>query len=451
MKKILVVDDDNEVKDVLLEMLEKNGFSPIGASGGRQAIDIFNKDIPDAVLLDLRMPDMDGIETMKELKKIDPDVPIIIITAYGDIPTAVEVIKLGAYDFLVKPIKTDILSVILKRAIEKLELKREVKRLNTAFTASLEYMFGRSQIMKEIIKQIYQVSQSAFSTLLEGETGTGKSFIASVIHNLSKRAEKPFVKVDIGTIPETLIESELFGYEKGAFTGAEKKKIGFFEIADGGTILIEELENIPPSIQGKLLSVVEEKSIYHLGSTSPTDIDVRIISSTNMDVRQALKDKKLREDLFFRLSEFMISLPPLRERLEDLPFLAQRFLEDCSSELGKDIKEISDNAMKLLLGYHWPGNVRELKNVIKRAALLSYNDVILPEHIEFLSLDKTDDKKPSSLLPLKELSAFVVKDAESNAIRRALRITDGNKSKAASLLRIDYKTLLTKIKEYGIR
>ncbi|MEK6690321.1 MAG: sigma-54 dependent transcriptional regulator [Nitrospirota bacterium] len=451
MKKILVVDDDNEVKDVLLEMLEKNGFSPIGASGGRQAIDIFNKDIPDAVLLDLRMPDMDGIETMKELKKIDPDVPIIIITAYGDIPTAVEVIKLGAYDFLVKPIKTDILSVILKRAIEKLELKREVKRLNTAFTASLEYMFGRSQIMKEIIKQIYQVSQSAFSTLLEGETGTGKSFVASIIHNLSKRAEKPFVKVDIGTIPDTLIESELFGYEKGAFTGAEKKKMGFFEIADGGTILIEELENIPPSIQGKLLSVVEEKSIYHLGSTSPTDIDVRIISSTNMDVRQALKDKRLREDLFFRLSEFMISLPPLRERLEDLPFLAQRFLEDCSSELGKDIKEISDNAMKLLLGYHWPGNVRELKNVIKRAALLSYNDVILPEHIEFLSLDKTDDKKPSSLLPLKELSAFVVKDAESNAIRRALRITDGNKSKAALLLKIDYKTLLTKIKEYGIR
>ncbi|MBI5198622.1 MAG: sigma-54-dependent Fis family transcriptional regulator [Nitrospirae bacterium] len=451
MKKILVVDDDNEVKDILLEMLEKKGFSPIGVSGGRQAINIFNRDTPDAVLLDLRMPDMDGIETMKELKKIDPDVPIIIITAYGDIPTAVEVIKLGAYDFLVKPIKTDILSVILKRAIEKLELKREIKRLNTAFTASLEYMFGRSQIMKEIIKQIYQVSQSAFSTLLEGETGTGKSFVASIIHNLSKRAEKPFVKVDIGTIPETLIESELFGYEKGAFTGAEKKKIGFFEIADGGTILIEELENIPPFIQGKLLRVVEEKSIYHLGSTSPTDIDVRIISSTNMDVRQALKDKRLREDLFFRLSEFMISLPPLRERLEDLPFLAQRFLEDCSSELGKDIKGISDNAMNLLLGYHWPGNVRELKNVIKRAALLSYNDVIMPEHIEFLTLDKTDDKKPASLLPLKELSALVVKDAESNAIRQALRLTDGNKSKAALLLKIDYKTLLTKIKEYGIQ
>lgn len=451
MKKILVVDDDNEVKDILLEMLEKNGFSPIGASGGKEAIDIFYKDIPDAVLLDLRMPDIDGIETMKELKKLDPDVPIIIITAYGDIPTAIEVIKLGAYDFLLKPIKADMLSVILKRAIEKLELKREVKHLNTAFTASLEYMFGRSKIMKEIIKQIYQVSQSAFSTLLEGETGTGKSFIAGVIHNLSKRAEKPFVKVDIGTIPETLIESELFGYEKGAFTGAEKRKTGFFEIADGGTILIEQLENIPPSIQAKLLNVVEEKRICRLGSSSPTDIDVRIISSTNMDVRQALKDKRLRDDLFFRISEFMISLPPLRERLEDLPFLAQRFLEDCSSELGKDIKGISDDATKLLLGYHWPGNVRELKNVIKRAALLSYNDVILPEHIEFLSLNKTDDKKPSTLLPLKELSAFVVKDAESNAIRQALRLTVGNKSKAALLLKIDYKTLLTKIKEYGIR
>lgn len=371
MNKVLIVDDDKIIRLSLKEILEDNGFSSMEALSGRQAIELFKKEPPDAVLLDLKMPVMDGIETMQELRKIDPDVPVILITAHGDIETAVEAIKLGAYDFIVKPPKFDRLIFTLKKAIEKLELKQKVKDLNHAFETSLEWLLGGSDIIKKIIKQIHLVARSDFSIIIQGETGTGKTTIARVIHDLSKRAKGPFVHVDLGTIPETLVESELFGYEKGAFTGAEEKKKGFFECANGGTILIDEVQNISPHIQGKLLRAVEGKKIFPLGSSGATDIDIRVIAATNIDIKEAVKEKKFREDLFFRLGEFMITLPPLRERADDILFFAQRFLREAAGEMNKQIYGIADDVLERLVRYPWPGNVRELKNVIRKAVLLA--------------------------------------------------------------------------------
>lgn len=452
MAKILIVDDEQITRDTVRDILEVNGYSVVEASGGRQAIGLFSREQPLAVLLDLRMPEMDGIETMQELKKIDADVPVIFVTGHAEIPVAVKTIRLGAYDFIVKPPKIDRLILTLERAIEKLELKREVKRLSSVVDTSLEWILGKSAAMRKVIAQILQVASSDFSVVIQGETGTGKSLVAKAVHDLSKRAGQPFIRVDMGTMPETLVESELFGYERGAFTGAEKKKRGFFEIAHGGTIFIDELENVPPYVQGKLLSVVEDKRMYALGGTTAIGADVRIIAATNRDIRQSVKERKLREDLFFRLGEFIITLPPLRERGEDIPFLAEKFLLEASTELNKQPMNLAEDALSLLMKYSWPGNVRELKNVIRRAVLLSDDNFVGSRHIKFLVEDGPEEKGATPLLlPLKELSAIAATDAERKAIRQALELTGGNKTKAAAILQIDYKTLLTKIKEYNIR
>ena len=315
---------------------------------------------------------------------------------------------------------------------------------------SLEWVFGKSASIKNIIKQIRQVAWTDFSVIIQGETGTGKSVAAQSIHNLSKRAEQPFQIVDAGVIPETLMESELFGHERGAFTGADKKKRGFFESANRGTIFIDELENMPQNMQAKLLRAVEEKKVYSLGSTKPIDIDVRIITATNADIKESVRQKRFREDLYYRLSEFIIILPPLKERVEDIPFLVNKFLAEASIELGKQTREMDEAALEILKRYHWPGNVRELKNVVRRAVLLSNDGAIGPEHLEFLVHDGRGDKDALPFLPLKEVSSMAAKDAEKQAIGRALDLTKGNKTKAATMLDVDYKTLLTKIKEYNI-
>jgi DNA-binding NtrC family response regulator len=317
LNKILIVDDDEKVRLIVMENLKDHGFLPIEASSGNKAIRVVETEKPSLILLDFQMPGMNGIETMKEIKKKDPDVPIIFLTAHGDISTAVEAMKLGAYDFIVKPPNFDLLVLTLKRAAEKVDLSNKIKTLNNEVKTSLEFLLGHSSPMKKVINQIHQISQSDISLIIQGETGTGKSFIARTIHNLSKRAGARLVTVDIGSVPETLVESELFGYEKGAFTGADQRKKGFFEIANGGTILIDELQNLSPYVQSKLLMAVEEKNIYPLGSTDPVKTDVRIIGATNTDIRKSVKEqKKFREDLFYRLSEYMIFLPPLRERPE---------------------------------------------------------------------------------------------------------------------------------------
>lgn len=396
------------------------------------------------------MPDIDGIETLQELKKINSDIPIIIVTGYADIPTAVKAIKLGAYDFLAKPPHVEKLILTLERAIENYELHKTLMNLDTTVDNSLEWIFGKSETMKKIIHQIRQIAKSDFSVIVQGETGTGKSVVAQTIHNLSKRAKGPFQSVDVGVISENLIESELFGHEKGSFTGADRKKVGFFEIANNGTLFIDELENMPLQLQSKLLRAVEEKRIYPVGSTKPVDIDVRIIAATNADIKLSVREKKFREDLFFRLSEFIITVPKLKDRIDDIPFLANKFFAKVAIDLNKQMREIDDNAMRLLQNYSWPGNIRELKNVIRRAALLSQDGIIKANDIELL-IEEPHAKELVDFLPLKEITARVIKDTEKQAIKQALAFCRGNKTKTASMLKIDYKTLLTKIREYDLK
>ena len=446
MATILIVDDEEIVRFALSEKLKEHGFSVIEACSGRDAVDIGMKEDVDAVLLDLKMPDMDGIETLQELKAHNNDVPVIIVTAYGDIPTAVQAIKLGAYDFVEKPPQVSKLIVTLNRAMEKVELEKKIRNLDSTLESSFEWLVGRSSTMKRVISQVKQVAGSDFSIILQGETGTGKTFLANVIHNLSKRAGREFLKVDISVIPESLVESELFGHQKGSFTGADSQKKGYFEAASGGTLFIDELQNMTPYVQTKFLSAVEDRKIFPLGSTRPVDINVRIIASSNKDLKKSIRNKELREDLFYRLGEFIITMPPLREHVEDIPFLVRKFLIDATTETGKQIKEIDEAAMASLYGYQWPGNIRELKNMIRRAVLLSENGVIKQRDVSFLLREGEKRSENPELFPLKEAVIAV----EKKAIKEALHISSGNKSKAALMLQIDYKTLLTKIKDYNV-
>jgi DNA-binding NtrC family response regulator len=445
MAKVLIVDDDEDLRGIVKEVLSDEGFSPTEASDGLRAIEVFKADRPQAVLLDLQMPRMNGLETLQELKKIDTHVPIIILTAHGDIPTAVEAIKNGAYDFSVKPPEFERLIITLKRAIERLTLEAEITKVSSALESSLEHLLGKSPAIRKVIKEVRQVAETDFSVIIQGETGTGKSVVASAIQNMSKRASKPFVSVDIGLIPDNLIESELFGYKKGSFTGAQKDKIGYFETAHLGTIFLDELENMSPLIQSKLLTVIEKKKVYPLGDTNPVDIDVRILSATNSDIKQSVLKKEFREDLFYRLGEFIISLPPLRERGEDIQLFAQKFIFEACAELNKQIKEMTSNAIARLTKHSWPGNIRELKNVMRRAVLMTDKDTIDEGCIDFL-MNEQSETRASSSLHLKD----AVKELERRMILDALGKSRGNKTKTAEVLNISYRTLFEKIREYGI-
>ncbi len=447
MDKVLLVDDEKDLRVIVREVLTDEGFSVVEAADGLEAVRLFRRDTPDVVLLDLSMPHMDGLEAMLELRKTDPDVPIVILTAHGDIPTAVDAIKKGVYDFLVKPPEFDRLIITLRRAVETRRLEREVVKANTALASSLEHQLGKSEAMKTAIKQINQVAATEFSVIIQGETGTGKSVVAAAIHSLSGRSEKSFMSVDIGLIPDLLVESELFGYKKGAFTGAEKDKSGYFEAAHGGTLFLDELENMSAHVQAKLLSVIEKKKIYPLGGTGEVNVDIRIIAATNKDIRESVGKKEFREDLYYRLGEFIISLPPLRERVEDIPFFARKFLFDAASELNKQIREISGDALGMLLGHPWPGNLRELKNMMRRAALHAEGDVIDLSCVEALVSQKSKERYPYPVMSVKE----AVRDLEKRMIVEALARTEGNKTKAAEMLELSYATLFAKIREFGIK
>ncbi len=443
---ILIVDDDRKMRVIMKTLIESNGWTTMEACDGVQALEMYSKERPSVVLLDMLMPKMDGLETLRELKSLDSDLPVIIITAHADVSDAVNAIKIGAYDFIVKPPDLDTLTNIIRRAIEKSKLSRGLRKLDEAIDNSLESLLGSSSGMKKVIEQIRQVAFTDFSIIIQGETGTGKTTVARMLHNLSKRSLNPFVSVDVGNMPEALIESELFGHEKGSYTGAINKQKGFFEVAAGGTILIDDFQNVPLYTQSKLLSAVEDKKIFPIGARQPVEIDVRIIVATNVDARKAMLENKLKSDLFFRLCEFTIDIPPLRERIDDIPYLSRNFMLEVAAELNKPMREISGAAIDHLKRYGWPGNVRELKNVIRRAVLIAESDVITEAHLEFLIGGGYRNKIYSSLLQRK-LPTLKLKELEQIAIGEALEVTSGNKTEAASLLQIDCSTLHRKIKQ----
>ncbi len=403
---------------------------------------------PDVILLDLNIPDhMDGMQILKKVKSQLPTVEVIMLTAHGDTRTVVEAVRSGAFDYLLKPCSADELLVTVERAIEHRNLVYEVESLRTRLNdrQNLAYIMGGSAEIKAIHANVERVANTNFAVLIQGESGTGKEVIARAIHDMSSRKNKPFIAVDCGAIPSTLIESELFGHEKGAFTGADKRKEGLFEAAQDGTLFLDEIANIPLETQGKLLRALQEKKIMRVGGTQEIAINCRVISATNMLLDEATKSGRFRLDLFYRLNEFTIYLPPLRNRSDDIVYLTNRFIREANAELGKEVCGIDKVALESLIRYHWPGNVRELKNVIRRAVLMADREVSA-HHMIFDYQPTRSEESSGTMLSLKE----VRKDAEKEAISRALKLCDGNKSEVSRMLDVDYKTLLTKIKEYDL-
>ncbi len=457
MAKVLVVDDEPDMRWLLSSLLKGQGLEVALARDGQEALERVSKEAPQVVLLDIKMPRMDGMEALQKIKEAYPQLPAIILTAYGDVQSAVQAMKLGAYDYLTKPFNNDDLTFTINRALEKVKLLNEVTSLQVMIKngTGLQEVMGSSSMIRRVFQQIQQVAVTNFTVILQGETGTGKEIVARAIHQHSFRREKPFVALDCGAIPETLIESELFGYEKGAFTGAHRRKEGHFELASGGTLFLDEIANLPLTTQGKLLRTLQERYVQRLGATKPIMVDVRILVASNKILEEEVKAGRFREDLFHRLNEFTITIPPLRERKEDILYLAKLFLDEARMELRKNLRGLSKDAIGLLLSYPWPGNARELKNIIRRAVLLS-SDIIEPEHLSIFGVNHLVpqveiEPEVKAGVSLREICDKAAAEVEKQVIQQVLKATMGNKSQAAKLLRIDYKTLHNKIKRYGIR
>lgn len=455
--QILIIDDDKDMCLALTDLLQEEGYKAFVAYSAKDGLKNIEENQPDLVFLDYKLPDKDGIKVLEEIKQIDKNLPIVILTAYGEVKTAVQIMKAGAFDYITKPFENEEIGLVVKKVAKIQSLGREVKILRQRLEEKKEFinLIGKSLAMQEILDQIKKVALTDFTVFLQGQSGTGKEMAARTIHTNSLRKEKPFITVDCGALPDTLIESELFGYEKGAFTGADKSKLGQFELAEGGTIFLDEITNLSPSTQAKLLRVIQEKEIQHLGGKKKISVNVRIITASNLPLEKAVKDGRLREDLYHRFNEFNIQLPPLKERFGDIPILANHFLKEVNNELHKKVRKISSKSMLLLEKYSWPGNVRELRNTIRRAVLLS-DDNVLPKHLE-VSLKKTalpeeaDDVKPEkSYNSLKKARTKTIETVEKKAIQEALLKTSYHRGKTAKMLGIGYRTLYNKMKKYGL-
>ncbi|HVN70713.1 MAG TPA: sigma-54 dependent transcriptional regulator [Desulfomonilia bacterium] len=443
-KKILVVDDEIGIRQSLKKILEKEGFEVLTASNGEEAFKIIRGDNIDLLISDIRMAGMDGLELLKVCKSISPYTEVIMITGYASVDTAVDSMKQGAYDYITKPFKkADILKAVQK-AIEKQILTMDnvmmKERIEAMETGPL--IETASPKMKKIVEMVQQVAPSQATILIMGESGTGKEVIADMIHKLSPRADRPMVKINCAAIPETLIESELFGYEKGAFTGAAGRKEGRFEVADKSSIFLDEIGEVPASVQVKLLRILQEGTFERLGSNKTIRVDVRIITATNKDMAALVKQGIFREDLYWRLNVITIQLPPLRERREDIPNLVQHFINRFSHKNAKDMKGIESKAMEILLGYEWPGNVRELENVIERSVVLDRDGIIgaddLPVELERESIPAAMD---SVTIPL----GTPMEEVERILMEETLKRTKGDKGLASKLLGISTRTLYRKM------
>ena len=453
--RILIADDEESQRNGLASMIRSWGFVTDTAADGQEALDKLLAAPVSVLITDLKMPRMDGFELLRRLPGETIHVPVIVLTAFGNIETAVSTMhELGAFWFLEKPIQPSVLRVLLERAIAHGRLADEAQRLQRQLSQSgtLGSMAGASVGMRQIFSLVEQVAPSKAAVLITGESGTGKELVARALHSLSPRANGPFVALNCAAMPESLIESELFGHEKGAFTGAVERRAGCFELAQHGTLLLDEIGDMPLNTQAKLLRVLEDSRVRRLGGRTETVVDVRVLASTNKNLTEAIKQNQFREDLFYRLNVFEIHLPPLRERLEDVPVLARTLLDDLNRKHGTQVTEIALDAMELLRHHRWPGNVRELRNALERAVILAGEGTVLARHLPPAVVPASARETPvttdASTDFLVLMPGTTIDDAERALVRRTLIMTKGNKTRAAEVLGISLKTLFNKLKAY---
>ncbi|MEN2994653.1 MAG: sigma-54 dependent transcriptional regulator [Thermodesulfovibrio sp.] len=439
MAKILYIDDEISALKAISAILKKAGYDVYTTPTAEEGIEVLKTNDIDCILLDYRLPGMDGIELLKWLKLNEMSIPTIMLTAYGTIEKAVEAMKLGAYHYLIKPIDTEVLIDIIKEAIEKSKGTQKLEETQSPFPE----IIGKSKPMQEVFYIMEMVAQTNANVLITGESGTGKELVAKAIHRKSLRSSKPFIVVDCTTIPENLLESELFGHEKGAFTGATERKIGLIELAHEGTVFLDEIGELPMSLQKKLLRFLQEKEIQRIGSNQRIKVDVRVISATNRDLEKAVQEGLFREDLYWRLNVVRINLPPLRERKEDIPLLVNYFINKFANENNKPVPKIEPEVMDIFINNDWPGNIRELANVIERAIILSPSGVISIKYLPKKIQEKIGwiEKKENT---------FNLFEVEKSLILKALSSTGWNQTKAAEILGISRKQLRTKMKHYGL-
>jgi len=451
MRRVLVVDDEENIRLVLRTLLKKHGYEVEVADGGEAALAALDLFDPDVILTDVRMPRMGGLDLLSALKAKQHPATVIVMSAYGNIDLAIEAMKAGAYDYVGKPFKPDEVVLALRKAEEREALRRENRALKEQIQKDnqFESILAKSKEMLDIFRTITKIADFKTTVLITGESGTGKELVARAIHGKSSRKGSPFVAINCGAIPENLLESELFGHKKGAFTDASTDRRGLFEEADGGTLFLDEIGELPVNLQVKLLRVLQEEHIRRLGDTKDIKVDVRIIAATHRDLTADVKAGRFREDLFYRINVLAIHIPPLRSRREDVSLLIDHFVTRNNARLGTSIRGLSPESRKLLLEYAWPGNVRELENTIERAMVLAESDVLqtgdLPERIRD-ALDPVQVHLASGELSVKKTTAAI----EEILIRRALQKTKGNRTRAADLLEISHRALLYKIKDYKI-
>jgi len=445
MTKILLVEDADTLREVLTSLLQQQGYEVHAYARAEAALSSLASDEYACILADYKLPGKNGLEFLKETREISPHVPFLIMTAYGSIDMAVTAMKLGANDFLTKPFEPETLSSILQEVIRH---RRIINRNMGAGSHSERIFFTKHPRTQELLKEALKVAKVDSPVLILGESGTGKELIARYIHNQSPRASAPFVALNCSACPPDLLESEFFGHEAGAYTGATQKRIGIFEYASHGTIFLDEVGDMPPALQVKLLRVLQENEIKRIGSNKTIKVNPRIIAATNHVIEEALQSKQMREDFYYRISVIIFEIPPLRERPEDIECLVRNYIERFSSSSGKANLTITPEALRLLKTYHWPGNVRELENVIERAAILA-DDLILPQHLGInpgLDLQVMENTR----LTLREIAAAAAQKAEAEIIAKTLRETRGNKAQTARRLGVSYKTLLSKVREYHL-
>ena len=458
--RLLVVDDSQANRRLLQAIFGSEGCDVDLAENGDEALPAIEAHAPDIVLLDVRMPGLDGIQTLRRLRPAAPNIPILMLTSYGDLDAAVEATSLGADDFINRPISNDDLVVRVAHAVEHRRLLDELESLRIKLSEGqfITRLMGPSAAMSTIVDSIRRVAKSNLTVLITGETGTGKELVARAVHQESERRDKPFVAVDCGALPENIIESELFGYHRGAFTGANRQKPGYFEAAEGGTLFLDEVGNLPLATQVKLLRVIQERELRPLGSIHASPLDVRLIAATNEKLEARIPAAGFRADLYYRLAEFSIAIPSLRDRREDIPMLARRFMEEAALELRRPICSVSPGAIGVLMAHSWPGNIRELRNVMRNAVVQCRGAVVIEvDHVRLaLGRSEPTEMAPDPALPLappmplRKVRDEALAGIERKAIADALRYTKGNKAAAARLLEVDVKTLYAKLRLYDL-